>query len=72
MSARSAAVLAALFLALRIATARVTLLPGVAVPAAVPLGIALVAVAALGVWLIRRRLRRFRSCPHPHPAWDVP
>jgi hypothetical protein len=70
VSARTAAVLAALFLALRIATARVSLLPGLSVPAVIPLGAVVLAVAVLGVWLIRRRACRFRSCPHPHPAWN--
>lgn len=63
------AVLFAVLFAARIASARVTLAPGLAVPAAVPFGVGLVAVLALAVWLLVRRARRFRSCPHPHPAW---
>jgi hypothetical protein len=61
-------VLGALFLAVRIAHARVALLPGVTVPAVVPFVAGMVAVVILAVWLIIRRARRFRSCPHPHPA----
>lgn len=63
------AVLGALFLAVRIVHARVALLPGVAVPAVVPFAVGLVAVLALAVWLIARRARGFRSCPHPHAVW---
>jgi hypothetical protein len=70
VSPRVAAVLGALFLAARIAHARVALLPGLTVPAVVPLGVGLVAVLTLAVWLIARRARRFRSCPHPHPVWS--
>jgi hypothetical protein len=65
---RLVAVLGALFLAVRVAHARVALLPGVAVPVVVPFGVGLVAVVVLAVWLIARRARRFRSCPHPHPV----
>jgi putative Ca2+/H+ antiporter (TMEM165/GDT1 family) len=66
-----AALFAALF-AFRVLSARVTLFPGLAVPAVIPAVAALLAVIVFGVWLIRRHARRFRSCPHPHPAWGAP
>jgi hypothetical protein len=69
--ARIVAVLFAVLCAARIAAARVTLAPGLTVPAVVPLGVGLVAVLTLAVWLIARRARRFRSCPHPHPVWGA-
>lgn len=69
MNARIVAVLGVLFLMLRIASARVALAPGLAVPVAIPVGVVALAVVALGVWMIRRRARRFRSCPHPHMAF---
>ncbi len=72
MSARTLALVAGLFLALRIATARVALAPGLAVPVAVPAAAVALAVVILGVWMIRRRARRFRSCPHPHTAFSAP
>lgn len=72
MTPRRLAVAVALFIAVRILTARITLLPGVAVPAVIPLGAVALAVVVTGVWLIRRRARRFRSCPHPHAVWGAP
>ena len=66
------ATLLAVLFAFRVLSARVTLVPGVAVPVVVPLGVVVLAVIVFGVWLVRRQARRFRSCPHPHPAWDSP
>jgi hypothetical protein len=66
------AAVAALFFAVRIASARVTLLPGLTVPAAVPLGAGMLAVVALAVVLVLRGVRRFPSCPYPHAVWGAP
>jgi hypothetical protein len=68
---RVIAALFAVFFAHLVVSARVTLFPGLAVPAVVPFATGAVAVVALAVWLICRRARRFRSCPHPHPAWGT-
>jgi hypothetical protein len=69
VNARAVAVLAMVLLVLRALSARVTLLPGLSVPVLVPFGAVVLAVVLLGAWLIYRRAARFRSCPHPHPAW---
>jgi hypothetical protein len=72
MSARTVAALFAVLFAFRVLSSRVTLLPGLAVPVVIPLGIVVLAVIILGVWLVRRHARRFRSCPHPHTACRHP
>ena len=72
MNPRLVAALAAALFAVRVLSSRVTLLPGVAVPVVVPLGVVVLAVVILGVWLVRRHAGRFRSCPHPHTAFGAP
>ena len=54
---------AAVVLAVIIAHAHVTILPGVTVPLLTLLLAALLALGALGGWMAARRARRFRSCP---------
>lgn len=72
MNPRLVAALAAALFAFRVLSSRVALLPGVAVPVVIPLGVVVLAVVILGVWLVRRHASRFRSCPHPHTAFRDP
>lgn len=66
--ARIIAALAAVLAAVHILSARATV-AGLAVPVIIPAAAVALVALALAVWLIARRVRAFRSCPHPHEGW---